>query len=152
LSMASAALAVSRKAGLSFLGPAILGTVALVADDAAVCRDALAEGEAILTAGAVSHNHFWFRRDAIDVALDRRDWPAVERHAAALDSYSAAEPLPWATFFIGRGRALAEVGQGRYTDALRGQIARLRAEGTRLGLKPALEALDQALRDGERSL
>jgi tetratricopeptide (TPR) repeat protein len=150
-SIASAALVISRKAGLSFLGPSILGTVALLADDDALCRDALAEGEAILAAGTVSHNHFWFRRDAIDIALARRDWPAVERHAAALDTYSAAEPLPWAAFFIGRGRTLAAIGQGRGNGALAPEIARLRAEGARLGLAPALPALDGALRDGERN-
>ena len=47
-------------------GPAMLGRVALGTDDEAERRAAGAEAETLLAAGSISHNHLYFRRDAID--------------------------------------------------------------------------------------
>ena len=59
---------------------------------------ALAEGEALLAAGSISHNYLWFYREAIEAALAWPTTAAVERYAAALEDYTRAEPLPWADF------------------------------------------------------
>ena len=119
------AMAVSRETGIGYLGAAIAGEIAAVAGAADVRGRALAEGEAILAAGAVSHNHLWFRRRAMEVALSARDWDAVERHAAALEGYTRSEPLPWADFFVARGRALAAHGRGSRGTVLTAELARL---------------------------
>ncbi len=106
---------------------------------------ALAEGEALLTAGAVSHNHLWFRRRAIDATLQARDWGSVERHAAALEEYTRSEPLPWAEFFVARGCALAaRWGSPRGTTPSR-ELASLQDEARGMGLRCALPALEAAL-------
>ncbi|MDJ1159517.1 adenylate/guanylate cyclase domain-containing protein [Chelatococcus sp. SYSU_G07232] len=139
------ALALSRQTGFGFIGPAILGALALALDAPDEQRAVLREGEEALNAGAVSHNHFFFRRDAVEVMLALGDWRAVEHHAAALADYTRPEPLVWTQFHIERARVLAAVGSGRRDAVLAAELERLRAEALRLGLAPALPALDRAL-------
>jgi class 3 adenylate cyclase/tetratricopeptide (TPR) repeat protein len=142
---AKKALEVSRAAGIAFLGPFILGTIARLAEDPATYRDALAQAEALLAAGAVGHNYFWFYRDAIDVALAYEDWALAERCATALEAYTASEPIVWADLIIARGRALAAFGMGRSDTDLAVEIARLKGEASRLGWQQAIPALDRAI-------
>ena len=139
------ALTISRETGMAFIGPMILGILALAADDPQVRSDALAEGEALLAAGSASHNHLQFRRDAIDACLDVADWDGAERHSAALETYTRQEPLPWSSFFVARGRALAAYGRGRRDAALMAELASLREEGARLNFKLSLPAIEAAL-------
>jgi hypothetical protein len=53
----------------------------------------LAEAEAIIAAGCVSHNQLRFYPDAMDVSLEL-DLDEVERYAAALEDFTRPEPLP----------------------------------------------------------
>jgi hypothetical protein len=69
-------------------------------------RDLLARGEALLEAGAISHNHFFFREDAIDASLDAGDLDEALRHADALEHYASREPTSWSRFIVARARAL----------------------------------------------
>ena len=139
------ALAIARETGMAFIGPMILGILALAANDPQVRSDALAEGEALLAAGSVSHNHLHFRRDAIDACLDAGDWSGAELHSTALETYTCEEPLPWSDFFVARGRALAACGRGRRDAALVAELARLTEEGQRLAFKLSLPAVETAL-------
>ena len=137
------AAASSRETGIAYLGAAIAGEIAAVTDAADAREAALAEGEALLAAGAVSHNHLWFRRRAMDAALRAGDWGAVEHHAAALDEYTRSEPLPWADFFVARGRALAAQGRlGNGADAHAGRPTRRRSP---VGLRSALPLIEAVL-------
>ncbi len=142
---AKKALEISRVAGIAFQGPMILGTIARLAENPAIYRNALAEAEALLAAGAVGHNYFWFYRDAIDVGLAYEDWALAERCATALEVYTASEPIVWADLIIARGRALAALGRGRSDRDLAMEIARLQGEATRLGWQQAIPALDRAV-------
>jgi class 3 adenylate cyclase/tetratricopeptide (TPR) repeat protein len=142
---AQKALEISRLAGIAFLGPMILGTIARLAEDPHTCRDALAEAEALLAAGAVGHNYFWFYRDAIDVALAYEDWPLAERYAAALQAYTAAEPIVWADLIVARGRALAALGRGRRGPELAKEVVRLKRDADRLGWHQPVPALNRAI-------
>jgi class 3 adenylate cyclase/tetratricopeptide (TPR) repeat protein len=139
------ALTISRETGMAFIGGMILGILALAADDPQVRSNALAEGEALLAAGSISHNHLHFRRDAIDACLDAGDWSGAELHSSALETYTREEPLPWSEFFGARGRALAACGRGRRDAALVVELARLMEEGKRLAFKLSLPALELAL-------
>ncbi len=105
----------------------------------------LDDGEAILHEGCVGHNYLAFYPDAIQIALDQSDWDAVERYAAALEDYTRPEPVPRTDFFIARGRALAAFGRGRCDEASLAELARLRDEAARVGLRTALPALEAAL-------
>ncbi|MEE8435504.1 MAG: adenylate/guanylate cyclase domain-containing protein [bacterium] len=142
------ALEICRVIGMNFVGPWVYGALALITDDPVERQRALNEGEKILQGECVSHNYFFFYRDAIEVALDAGDWNEAERYAAALEDYTRPEPLPWSDFFIARGRALTASGRGeRNGDTLR-QLKGLRGEAGRVGFKLAQRALDEALAAG----
>src|SRR5262249_28176133 len=127
-----------------------LGALAAVTHDTEVRQTALAEGERLLQAGCVSHNYFWFYRDAMEAALRAGDWDEVERYALALESYTKPEPLPWTDFFIARGRALAAVGRGGLDAALSAELTRLRSEGEHIGLVTGLAATKAVLADRDK--
>jgi class 3 adenylate cyclase/tetratricopeptide (TPR) repeat protein len=139
------ALDISHHTGLTFHGPNIIGALAVAVEDAGERRRLLAEGEAIIRQGSVSHNPLRFYPDAIDVALDLGDWDEAERYARALEEFTHPEPLPWADLFAARGRALAAVGRGQHDDALLARLRRLHADAERLEIMVALPALDSAL-------
>ncbi len=140
------ALSICRETGMNYIGPTVLGCHARMAGDPETRRRALDEGESILRKGCVSHNYFWFHRDAMETCLNTGDWAAVERYAAALEDYTRPEPLPWSDFFIARGRALATFGRGLGDDTFSAKLRNLSAEANRLGLKLAARRLDDALR------
>ncbi|MFP3558036.1 adenylate/guanylate cyclase domain-containing protein [Paraburkholderia sp. SIMBA_049] len=142
-----AALAISRETGIAYMQPFYLGVVARATDDEAVFGTALAEGEALLVAGAVSHNHFLFRRDAIDACIDRGLWDAAAAHAAALEDYASREPSPFSAFVVARARALVSYGRGNRDQASLTELQRLKEEGRKLGFLYALPAIDAALVD-----
>lgn len=139
------ALNICRETGMSFIGPTVLGCHARISYNPEARRRALDEAESILRKGCVSHNYFWFYRDAMEVGLDTRDWDLVGRYAAALEGYTRAEPLPWSDFFIARARALAAYGKGRRDDALLAKLRDLSTEAHRLGLKLAARRLADAV-------
>ncbi|MBB5510202.1 adenylate/guanylate cyclase domain-containing protein [Paraburkholderia atlantica] len=146
-----AALSISRETGMNYLGAAYLGVLARTTDDPVVFAQALAEGEALLSAGAVSHNHFLFRRDAIDACIDRKRWDAAAHHAAALEDYARREPSAFSAFFVARARALVSYGTGKRDPALLKELQRLRQEGGSLGFLYALQTIDAALaREADR--
>ncbi|ANY81304.1 hypothetical protein BB934_26340 [Microvirga ossetica] len=139
------ALAICRETGLSFVGPWILGYLAVTTEDPLERRAALAEGEEILRKGAVGHNHLWFFRYAIDASLDSQDWDNADRYSAALEDYTRPEPLPWADFFMRYGRALATHGRGSRGQELTYRLEDLVGEAERLGIGSSLGPLRQAL-------
>ncbi len=140
------ALKICRDTGMAFTGPRVLSALALVTDEPDRRRGFLEEGEAILRSAAISHNQFWFYRDAIEVSLDIGDWQEVERYAVALEDYTRPEPLPWCDLFIARGRALAAFGQGRRDGEALAELGRLREAAERAGILTAIPDLDAALR------
>ena len=145
LELLEQALEIGRETGIGFNGPRVLSAIALVTEDPERRRSVLEEGESILRSGAISHNHFWYYRDAIGVSLRSGAWDEVERYAKGLQDYTRPEPLPWSDFFIARGRALVAFGQGRRDAELLRELRRLRDVAERVGMKTALPALDEAL-------
>jgi tetratricopeptide (TPR) repeat protein len=143
--MMQRALEISRETGIGFLGPWVLGTLALVGADAEANWAALAEGEQILAGDCVGHNYYAFYPNAMEVALRCRDWDELDRYADALEAYSRPEPLPWSDFFVARSRALASHGRGNREIATMQEIGRLRDEAESAGLKVYLPALETAL-------
>jgi hypothetical protein len=138
-------VASAEETGFDYLGPLILGALAWACADPNERRAALERGEAALDAEAISHNHLWFYRYGMEAGLEMDDWPRVERYAAALEDYTRAQPLPWADFFIARGRALAAFGRGAGDAHVMAEIARLREAAEEVGFKIAIPALDAAL-------
>ena len=137
----------SRKTSIGFLGPWIMGTLALVSGEPDRSRKALKDGEEILAGNCVGHNYFAFYRLAMEVCLRLRDWDELNRFADALETYCRPEPLPRTDFYIARGRALARYGRGERDDATKQALRRLHDEAKQVGLMSALPALEQALRE-----
>jgi hypothetical protein len=130
---------------MTFHGAYVLGVVALTTADPGVRRRAMREAEDILRSGCVGHNYFWFYRDAIETCLNAGEWDEAERFAAALESYTREEPLPWSDFYITRARALASVGRGKADERTTAALERLNDQALEVGLKSAFPALDRAL-------
>jgi tetratricopeptide (TPR) repeat protein len=143
---AEEAVRISRETSLAFLGPFALGSLALATDDPTARQAALQEAEALLRAGAVSHNHLLFPRDAIEAYFEAGDWERMEHCAAELEQYTRSEPLPFADFYIARGRALAAFGRGRSdTRELIAELERVRDQGEQVGVRVALPGIKTAI-------
>jgi class 3 adenylate cyclase/tetratricopeptide (TPR) repeat protein len=138
------AISIAREAGMTFLGPFVLGIRARLTDDNSTRTALLAEAEAILEKGCVSHNYFWFYREAIEAALEAGDWEEAKRYADALLTYSEAEPLPWVDLFAKRGQLLARVGQGERGDELLLQLEGITAAINSAGFKAPISRLEKA--------
>jgi class 3 adenylate cyclase/tetratricopeptide (TPR) repeat protein len=134
------ALTISRETGVGFVGPWILGHIAVTSEDPVERQAALTEGEEILRKGAVGHNHLWFFRYAIDASLQSQDWDGTERYSVALEDFTRPEPLPWANFFVGYGRAVAAHGRCPTGEEMTCELGDLLSEAERLGIGPALGA------------
>jgi hypothetical protein len=139
------ALAMSRSTGMTYFGPIILGTMALLSDDDRRRRELLDEADALLMAGAPSHNHLLYGRDAIEVSLDMGDWALAEHYASRLEAHTRDEPLPFSDFVIARGRALAAMGRNPGGGGHRERLGRLVREAERLRYLVAVPALRNAL-------
>jgi len=142
------ALTISEEVGHGFSGPRIMSELARNLEDPQAKRAALRKGERMLEVGSVSHNHFYFYVDAIEVSLSIGDWDEVERYAAALEDFAGAEGLPWSRFFAAYGRALAAWGRGQHDPEVVAAIEHLRDEAERAGLRRVLHALEAALKTG----
>jgi len=134
------ALAIAREHPF-YLLPYGLGLQAMMTEDPDERAAALAEGEALIAAGAVSHNIPLFGRFAIEACLKAKDWSGAERQADALLRGLAAEPLPMTDFLAARARALAAAGRGQADPA---ELSRLVAEARLAGWKAMLPALEVA--------
>jgi len=141
---AQAALAICREHGMGHIGPLTFGICALVETDIETRRSLLAEGEAQLASGCVSHNHIWLRELAINVSLEIGDWQAAEGHGAKIREYTADEPLPLCDFVVARGLALARFGRGERSVELHAALAALRDTAAGAGLNAALPAIEAA--------
>ncbi len=159
LTRANEALAACRKTGMRFIGPWVLGTVALIQTHINLSqtpfnrsskgdqrrRAALAEGQVLLAQGCDGHNYFHFYRAAIEVALLNSEWQMATHYAQCLDDYTGKEPTPWSDYFIRRGRALAWFGAGERSATLDTEINTLYELGGNIGLNTTLPGLKRAL-------
>ena len=107
------ALKIAEGSAIGFCGPWICGTAARLASSSEEARGFLKTGEALLDAGAVAHNHYFFRREAMACCLDLGDWDGVDHHADAFTAYLGPEPTRWTDYFIQRARGIAAVRRGR---------------------------------------
>ena len=111
---ADAQVLLQRAAGLAlevartYCGPWCLGVQALHTPNVERARELLAQGEALLAAGCVSHNHLEFRRAAMEFNLRHGDYRETRRHAAALRDYTKDESLAWSDLIVRRAEYLSD--------------------------------------------
>ena len=151
LDLLETSLIVARETGMNFWGPIVCGVIAVASGDPKRRHDALRQGQELLDQGCVSHNYFWFYRDAIEVSLAMNDWDQVDLYATALEEYFRDEPMSWPTFIVERGRALAEFGRGMRCEATLSQIKHLRDEAAHLNMRSELTRLEAALESVPKS-
>ena len=144
VAMARAGNAISEETGRGFGGPMLYGLLTLLEDHREDQEAALAAGEALLAQGSVGHNHFWFRRYAIERALRDKDWNEVDRHADALLARMADEPLAYASCLAERGHILARRGRGEATEADEEKLRQILTGADAIDLR--IDALGGALR------
>lgn len=137
----------SRATSVGFLGPWVMGTLALVSGDSERSRQAMEEAEKILAGDCVGHNYLAFYRLAMEVSLRLEDWDELDRFADTLEAYCRSEPLPRSDYYIARGRALARYGRGERDDPTMQALRRLRDEAEQMGLMGALPGIERTLRD-----
>ena len=126
------AYAIAHEGSMAFAGGMVLGMLMRVVDDPDERAAVAQEGEALLAAGALSHNHVFFRRYGIEEGLAHGDLESVLRHAAALESYTRHEPLPYSDLLIRRARALVAVARAPHDAAARAEVRKLEVEARAL--------------------
>ena len=145
LDMLENAFEISKRSGVAYTGPWILGCIAYFAEDADKRRWALAEGERLLGPDCVSHNFLHFYPFAIDAADRAGDWNEMTRYADALAHYGREEAFRWIDFFAARGRALADHRRGVRDEALRETMLALIRAGTQAGYLDTVRNLELAV-------
>jgi tetratricopeptide (TPR) repeat protein len=138
-------LEVARETGIQFIGPDLLGQLAVLTDDDALRRQSLAEGEELLRRGSIGHNHLRFNRHAIEASLNAREWDEADRYVQALEDYTRPENLPGADFWIAWGRTLAAHGRDPRSAVPIHNIERVLEQAQLIGMRPAIPALRRAL-------
>jgi len=111
------AWSILQEVGVGLAGPMVLAAQARFSSGDAERRDRLARGEALLGPDAISHNHYWYRMDAIDASLDAGELDEAARHADALERYMADERTEWGDFIVTRARAVVASRRGTATPA-----------------------------------
>jgi class 3 adenylate cyclase/tetratricopeptide (TPR) repeat protein len=121
--MAREALALCREHSMAYMGPAVFGMAARLIDDPGERQALLGEGDKLLAAPTLGHNHFFFRRYAIDAELAVGHAEEARRHALALARYAAREPTPLTDLVARRGVLLADAAVGRLTPEGRAELS-----------------------------
>lgn len=91
-----------------FIGPWVLGTVALLERSATPRDQALEQGQALLEQGCVGHNYYRFYVSAMETRLVNGDADAARRLAGRFSAFLSAEPCPWALHHIGLAHHCAD--------------------------------------------
>ena len=126
---------------MRFIGPWILGTHALASPDADRARASLVQGQALINAGCVGHNYFWFYKHAMQSSLRHRDPASALGYAQRLEDHTQAEPTPWGRLFIERTRVLAELQREPYSSSLAQRAQQLLHTLEKTGHHEAAQAL-----------
>jgi hypothetical protein len=140
LSLLREGVAIARETP-RYLLPTGLGLLAMLTSDRSERERALDEGEALLEAGSIWHNHLFFNRYGMEAALEAGDAQRVERYATAFEKVTT-RPLPYVSFLVRRGRALA-TGLRRQIDPV--ELGRLREEALAAKWQKVLPGIDAAL-------
>ena len=125
LALLDEAIKISRKVGMPFVGPRLLGTLSICTEDEEVRSNAIREGFSILKTGCHAHNQLWFLRDAIESSLQVNKDAEALNYARHLESITMVEPLAWAKYFIERARAIVNANTTPNSPDIKQEFLRL---------------------------
>jgi hypothetical protein len=144
-------LQLSREMGMSYCGASLLGILARLTPDPAQRAAALAEGEAVLASGCVSHSYFEFYHHAMEVSIEQSSWTAARRYANDLAAYTATEPLAPTSLQSARARLLADVGENIITPQTLSELETLKQRCRQMDAVALIPAIDAAITLVERA-
>ncbi len=127
-----------------FIGPWVLGSVALFTSDAAVRKRALLQGAAYLTGDCLAHNAFRFYVSAAEVALLERDLVTADFYAGQLAGYASAAPCAWVDHHTALIRVCAALYEAPTAQA-RADLDSLRAAAHGAGFAHATPRLGEII-------
>lgn len=127
----------------NFIGPWVLGTLALFSSDASTRRRALLQGAAYLTRDCLAHNALRFHVSAAEVSLLDGDLVSAAFYADQLES-AGDQDCPWVTHHAALIRAYALWLQAPGAHAA-SVLARLAEQGVALGFAHTVPRLSHAL-------
>ncbi len=139
-----AAAEVERLQLQGFIGPWVMGTLALLTDDAAVRARALRQGDEYLQRDCVAHNGFRFLVAAAEVALIDGAAGAALAYAGRLGGMATGEQCAWVDHHVALLTQFAHW-LGAPDDAGRAALRALRERGAELGFAHATPRLRAAL-------
>ena len=91
---------VERQSLHRFIGPWVLGTLAMMVPGERERRQAIEQGLAIVAQGCVAHNVYRFCVAAAEAHIGARDAASASALADRLEAFTKAEPCPWADHHI----------------------------------------------------
>ena len=141
-------LDIARRSGLAYFGGVTLATLARIEPDPQSRRKLIDETEELLSTVAVSHNHWFGRRELIELGWELRDPDMIDVQASALESFCQREASPLTHAIVCRGRALARALRGERSSNLAEEIARLKSIAEKSGsilLKIGLEEYESMI-------
>jgi class 3 adenylate cyclase/tetratricopeptide (TPR) repeat protein len=118
-------LDIARRSGMAYFGAITLTALTRTEPDPKTRHEMIDEAEQLLATVALSHNHWFGRRELIELGWELRDPQLIDFHASALDTYSRRESGPLVEAIIRRGRALARALRGERSSGLADEIASL---------------------------
>jgi hypothetical protein len=116
----------------------------LITGDGDIRREALDQSCSVIKDGCTAHNALWFYRDAIEACISDGSWDQAEHYANALEEFVAAEPLPWSSYYVAWGRALAVAGRDGANDVYLVRIRELEKTAAEISFALAAPALEGA--------
>ncbi|TMV05629.1 tetratricopeptide repeat protein [Ruegeria sediminis] len=132
------AVQVALEHGRNFVGPKAVSALAMALDDPGEQDRLLQLGSEIIAEGCVGHSHLHFYADGIAVKLDRGEWDAALEFAAALENFTAKEPLPMVDLSIRHARYMAERGRNGSDPNSESEYNSLRDQFQSMGITQSL--------------
>jgi tetratricopeptide (TPR) repeat protein len=129
----------------AYIGPVVLAIAARIAAERDQALAMIAEAETVLAGMTLAHNHFYIRREGIDLGWTWRDAALMRRHAAALADFVGDDYAPWPVFVLQRAEVLIQALEGQRDSAWRERVAALRRQAA----ERQLVVFDRALAEAE---
>jgi tetratricopeptide (TPR) repeat protein/transcriptional regulator with XRE-family HTH domain len=139
-----AAESVERQNLHGFIGPWVLGTLALFSSDPSVRKKALLQGAAHLTRDCLAHNAYRFFVSAAEVALLDGDLVTAGFYADQLAGFAASEPCAWVEHHVALVRHYSRWLEAP-NDTLHAELQLLRSGARRHGFTQATPRLNKVL-------
>jgi hypothetical protein len=141
-----AARSVDRLKLHRFIGPWVLGTLALFTSDSAARKRAMLQGAAYLTRDCLAHNAYRFYVSAAEVALLEGDLVSADFYAGQLAAYGEAEQCAWVSHHVSLVQAYSAWTEAP-GDAGRAELRMLRERAFELGFAHTSPRLFAAIKD-----